>query len=237
VTLAKHELERLSARLLEIEEEGRRSLSRELHDEIGQTLTALRMEIAHASKQADGQQMKDELEHARALAERSVQTVRNICLLLRPALLDDLGLIPALQWQVQEFSHRSGIACKFSESGVEPHLPDSVKTCIYRMVQEALHNCEKHAAAASIQVSLRQEPGWLTLEVVDDGCGFAFDAKAMPGRGSGLGLVGMRERAAMVGGKLSIESSPGKGTRLAATIPLPTELAVQPAFEPREVSL
>jgi signal transduction histidine kinase len=237
VTLAKHELERLSARLLEIEEEGRRSLSRELHDEIGQTLTALRIEIAHALKQADGQQMKDELEHARALAERSVQTVRNICLLLRPALLDDLGLIPALQWQLQEFSHRSGIACKFSESGVEPHLPDSVKTCIYRMVQEALHNCEKHAAAANILVSLRQEPGWLTLEVVDDGRGFAFDAKGLPGRGSGLGIVGMRERAAMVGGKLSIESSPGKGTRLAATIPLPTELMAQPALAPHEVSL
>jgi signal transduction histidine kinase len=237
VALTKRELERLSARLLEIEEEGRRSLSRELHDEIGQTLTALRIEIAHALKQADGQQMKDELEHARALAERSVQTVRNICLLLRPALLDDLGLIPALQWQLQEFSHRSGIACQFSESGVEQHLPDSVKTCIYRMVQEALHNCEKHAAAAHIQVSLRQEPGWLTLEVADDGRGFAFDAKHMPGRDGGLGIVGMRERAAMVGGKLSIESSPGKGTRLAATIPLPTELAAQAASAPHEVSL
>ena len=236
-TLAKHELERLSARLVEIEEEGRRSLSRELHDEIGQTLTALRIEIAHALKQADGQQLKEELEHARALAERSVQTVRNICLLLRPALLDDLGLIPALQWQLQEFSRRSGIACQFSESGVQQHLPDSVKTCVYRMVQEALHNCEKHAAAAHIQVSLRQEPGWLTLEVADDGRGFALDAKGMPSQGSGLGIVGMRERAAMVGGKLSIKSSLGNGTRLAASIPLPTKRAAQPASAPRGVTV
>jgi signal transduction histidine kinase len=166
-----------------------------------------------------------------------VQTVRNICLLLRPALLDDLGLIPALQWQLQEFSRRSGIACQFSESGVQQHLPDSVKTCVYRMVQEALHNCEKHAAAAHIQVSLRQEPGWLTLEVADDGRGFALDAKGMPSQGSGLGIVGMRERAAMVGGKLSIKSSLGNGTRLAASIPLPTKRAAQPASAPRGVTV
>ena len=237
VALAKRELERLSVRLLEIEEEGRRRLSRELHDEIGQTLTALRIEIAHALKQADGGQLKDGLDRARALTERSVQTVRNICLLLRPALLDDLGLIPALQWQLQDFSRRSGIACEFTESGAQDHLPDSVNTCVYRVVQEALNNCEKHAGASRIRVSVRQEPGLLTLEVADDGRGVALDAKGMPSHGRGLGILGMRERTAMVGGKLSFESSPGNGTRLAVTIPLPLDLVSQAAAAPDGVSV
>jgi signal transduction histidine kinase len=217
VERAKQELQQLSARLLEIEEEGRRRLSRELHDEIGQSLALLQIEISHAQAllQAPGR-LEDRLARARSLAERTVQNIRNISGLLRPALLDDLGLVPALQFQLEEFLRRSGIACEFVEDGVQDELPDAVKTCVYRVVQEALHNCEKHSGARKVRVTVRQLNDSLLAEVEDDGCGFASTAQ----RSTGLGLLGMRERSANAGGTLNIDSSPGQGTRIALRIPL-----------------
>ena len=218
VEQAKGELQQLSARLLEIEEEGRRKLSRELHDEIGQTLALLQIEISHAQALAAGPPapLKARLERARELAERTVQTIRNISVLLRPALLDDLGLVPALQFQLEDFLRRSGIQCEFIEDGVADHLPDAVKTCVYRVVQEALHNCEKHSGAGKVRVSVRQYPECLVTEIEDDGRGFQIDAH----RGTGLGLLGIRERAANAGGTLVIDSAPGRGARIALRIPL-----------------
>ncbi len=218
---AREELQRLSERLLEIQEDERRRISRELHDEIGQTLTALRIELSRADSAGPGGAGFN-LEHARALAERTIQTVRNISLLLRPALLDDLGLAPALQWHAEEFSRRSGIRCAFSEEGLEDSLPDAHKTCVYRIVQEALHNCEKHAAASNARICLRQHAGELTVTIEDDGRGFD---PGKPGAASGLGLLGMKERAATLRGALSIESAPGKGARLRLVLPLPDQLA------------
>lgn len=222
------ELKRLSVRLLELEEEGKRQLSRELHDEIGQSLALLQIEISHALANlrrgdstgagADGG-LREHLGRARELAERTVQTIRNISLLLRPALLDDLGLTPALQFQLEDFLRRSGIACDFIEEGVADDLPDYVKTCVYRVVQEALHNCEKHAAAARVSVSVQQVPGSLVAEVRDDGRGFVYSEQEMPSS-AGLGLLGMRERASMAGGSLSVDSAPGRGTRITLRIPL-----------------
>ena len=222
VERTKRELQQLSARLLEVEEDGRRKLSRELHDEIGQTLALLQIEISHAA--AMPTPSRERLERARALAERSVQSVRDISVLLRPALLDDLGLVPALQFLLESFLRRSGIACEFSEQGVEELLPDSVKTCVYRVVQEALHNCEKHSAASKVRVSLRQFPDWLMVEVEDDGRGFRAGGVTGPAVGplhsGGLGLLGMRERASIAGGSLVVDSAPGAGTRIALRIPL-----------------
>jgi signal transduction histidine kinase len=218
VARAKLELQQLSARLLEIEEEGRRKLSRELHDEIGQTLALLQIEVSHAQSQLSGPRpaLKVHLDRARELAERTVQTIRNISVLLRPALLDDLGLVPALQFQLEDFLRRSGIQCEFIEDGVADHLPDAVKTCVYRVVQEALHNCEKHSGARKIRVSVRQLPECLVTEIEDDGCGFRPDTR----RGNGLGLLGIRERAANAGGTLVIDSAPGRGVRITLHIPL-----------------
>jgi len=217
VEKAKSELQQLSARLLEIEEEGRRKLSRELHDEIGQTLALLQIEISHAQAALNGQAgaLRPRLERARELAERTVQTIRNITGMLRPTLLDDLGLVPALQFQLEDFLRRSGIQCEFTEDGVADQLPDAVKTCVYRVVQEALHNCEKHSGARRVRVSVRQFPECLVTEIEDDGCGFQTDR-----RGTGLGLLGIRERAANAGGTLVIDSSPGRGARVALRIPL-----------------
>ena len=221
VEQARQELQQLSARLLEIEEEGRRRLSRELHDELGQTLALLQIEISNAANLAgplpDAHRVR--LNRARALAERSVQTIRNMSVLLRPAMLDDLGLVPALQFQLEEFLRRSGIACEFAEDNVADDLPDATKTCVYRVVQEALHNAEKHAGAARVKVSVRQYPDRLVAEVEDNGCGFTLDQQGRP-RNTGLGLLGMRERAAIAGGSLSIESSPGRGTCVVLQIPI-----------------
>jgi len=217
VEKAKSELQQLSARLLEIEEEGRRKLSRELHDEIGQSLALLQIEISHAQAALNGQTgpLRQRLERARGLAERTVQTIRNITGMLRPTLLDDLGLVPALQFQLEDFLRRSGIQCEFVEDGVAEQLPDAVKTCVYRVVQEALHNCEKHSGAGRVRVSVRQLPECLVTEIEDDGCGFQPDR-----RGTGLGLLGIRERAANCGGTLVIDSTPGRGARIALRIPL-----------------
>jgi len=218
VEQTKRELQRLSARLLEVEEDGRRKLSRELHDEIGQTLALLQIEISHAA--ATPAESRERLERARALAERSVQSVRDMSVLLRPALLDDLGLVPALQFLLEDFLRRSGMACEFTEQDVEDQLPDSVKTCVYRVVQEALHNCEKHSGASKVRVSVRQFPNWLAAEVEDDGRGFRAGGNRIPPRDAGLGLLGMRERAGIAGGALTIDSAPGAGTRIALRIPL-----------------
>ncbi len=228
VAQAKLELRQLSARLLEIEGDGRRKLSRELHDEIGQAVAVLQIEISNALALANDRPaaLCERLKRARDLAERTVQTVRNISLLLRPALLDDLGLVPALQWQFEDFTRRSGISCDFSEQGLQDVLPEPVKTCVYRVVQEALHNCEKHSEASRIAIAIRQVSEVLTIEIQDNGRGFELNEKGMPRRSAGLGILGMRERAAKVGGSLALESAPGRGTQLSLKIALPSSPVV-----------
>lgn len=224
VAQAKHELEQLSAGLVEIEEREHKRLSRELHDEIGQALAVVQMELSGAYSDDRLPAIRERLARARELTERTVHTIRNISLLLRPALLDDLGLTPAMQWLLEDFMRRSGVACEFVEDGVEEQLPDSVKTCVFRVVQEAVHNCEKHAAASKVRVALRQAPGFIYADVEDNGCGFAVNSNGMPGWRTGLGIIGMRERAARLGGTLVLDSSPGRGTRLSLTVPVPTRV-------------
>ena len=222
VEAARQDLRHLSARLLDIQEDERRRLSRELHDEIGQTLTALRIEISHAQAawRNGAPSVSARLEQARALAEKTVESVRNISLLLRPSLLDDLGLEPALHWLCEDFARRSGVRCAFAGDGLERELPDAHKTCVYRVIQEALHNCEKHSGAGHVAVALQQKPSELTVEVRDNGRGFALDKHGAPLGSAGLGILGMRERVASLGGALNIRSSPGEGTRILVSLPL-----------------
>lgn len=218
IALAKLELEHLSARLLEIQEQERRTLSQELHDEVGQTLTALRMEISQAIPLTADAAPRERLVRARQLAETTVQIVRDISLMLRPSLLDDLGLGPALQWQLERFSSRSGIQYRFAGADAGEDLPDAVKTCVFRIAQEALNNCEKYASASLLRVVLRQAEDRVSLEVEDDGAGFSLDFRGLPTRGTGI--LGMKERAQNLGGTLTVTSHPGEGTRIALILPL-----------------
>lgn len=224
---AKAELERLSANLLEAQEDERRRLSQELHDEVGQTLTALRMEISHSAAGMREPEQRLRLDRARHLAEHCVNMVRNISVMLRPALLDDLGLAAALQWQVEELSRRSGIDASFSSNDSGEELSDRVKTCIYRIAQEALNNCEKYAQAVHVTVKLVRGPGTLTLTVEDDGVGFNLNGHSMPVRGTGI--LGIRERLAQLNGGLTLDTALGQGTRLTVVIPLDAA-AVGPAL-------
>ncbi len=135
-------------------------------------------------------------------------------LLLRPSMLDDFGLVPALEWQAREVSKRTGLRVHVAAEESSDELPDQLRTCIYRVVQEALHNCARHAGARNVRVIVRQEPRRMVLSVEDDGHGFD------PGRVRGLGLVGMEERVTHLGGVFEVQSRPGSGTRIAAELPL-----------------
>jgi signal transduction histidine kinase len=219
VTRARDDLEHLSGKLLKVQEEERRRLSRELHDGIGQTLTALRMEIHQAHlNAATGTASSERLMRARMLAEEAVHTIKDISLLLRPPLLDDLGLEPAIAWQADQFTRRTGIPCRFRATGLQEMLPDDVKTCVFRVIQEALNNCQKHASPTKVQILIEQQTETLCVQVEDDGAGFVLKEKHV--RHSGLGILGMRERASMLGGSVAIQSAPGKGTRLTLSLPL-----------------
>ncbi len=219
------ELEKLSARLLEIQEEERRSLSRELHDEVGQSLTALRMEISHAMSMLPDSNAHTRLARARELAERTIRMVRDISLLLRPSLLDDLGLGAALQWQLEDFGRRSGIRTEFEGAELGEDLSDAAKTCIFRIAQEALHNCEKYSRASLVRVILAQDEHTLLLEVQDDGVGFLLSDRGLPRHGTGI--LGIKERAQKLGGALLLESRPQAGTRLLVRLPIETAPAME----------
>jgi signal transduction histidine kinase len=219
---AKRDLEQLSMRLLEVQEDERRRIARELHDEIGQTLTSLRIEISAAQSlwKAGAPEVLEKLERARALADKTVKTVRYISLLLRPSLLDDLGLGPALHWQAEDFTHRTGIPVEFPQEDLPQFLPDAHRTCVYRIVQEALHNCDRHARASRVRLSISLVRESLIVEIEDNGRGFDVAPKGAPRRLSGLGLRGMSERAAMLGGIVNVDSSPGAGTHVTLLLPL-----------------
>jgi signal transduction histidine kinase len=213
---AQQELKELSARLLSAQEEERRAISRELHDEVGQSLSALLMEAGNAAAvvPAVSAEIRRHVESIKKLAEASVNVIRNMTLLLRPSMLDDFGLVPALEWQAREVSKRTGLRVHVTAEESAGELPDELKTCIYRVVQEALHNCARHAQARSVKVVVRQESRKIVLSVEDDGHG--FDAR----RVRGLGLVGMEERVNHLGGAFEIESQPGSGTRVAVELPI-----------------
>ena len=148
--------------------------------------------------------------------------MRNLAAGLRPSILDDLGLGPALEWQAREFSRRTGIPVEVQRSGLLPELPDRHRTCLYRVVQEALTNCARHAEAHEIRIALETEADHLSLTVQDDGRGLGGQAPLDHANGAtGLGLMGIEERVRELGGTLAIRSQAGKGTLLNASIPLP----------------
>lgn len=207
----------LSARLIAVQESERRALSRELHDEVGQSLSALLLgigNVAAALPSDTDNEPKSQLQDLRRLAEKTVATVRDMSLLLRPSMLDDLGLIPALQWQAREVSRTKSLNVQVRSDPVPEELPDEYRTCIYRVFQEALHNSARHARAKNVRVHLYSTDERLKLVLEDDGQGFA------PEREKGLGLLGMEERVAYLHGSLHIDSRAGEGTTITVELPL-----------------
>jgi signal transduction histidine kinase len=215
---AEERLRHLSQQLVSSQEQERKSLSRELHDEIGQLLTALRMELGNLERTrgAADSDFMPHLEQAKKLAESTLRTTRDIAMGLRPAMLDVLGLGPALEWQVREFTRRYNTPIQLEVDGDLRDLPDPHRTYLYRIVQEGLTNCARHAQAKSIRVRLEDSNGQLAVTVQDDGVGFDQHG----GVAYGLGLLGITERVRELCGNISILSEPGKGTRIAVVLPL-----------------
>jgi len=214
---AQDQLRRLSGSIMANQEKERKAIARELHDELGQVLTALRMDAVWLSERLQAQDPKagDRALTMCGLIDNTIDEVRGLATRLRPGVLDDLGLIDALEWYIADFGKRTGIACTFKHRQV-PNIDGIGATAAYRIVQEALTNVTRHAAATQVKVSLETKKGMVTLAVADNGRGFDLQEIAAS---ECLGLVGMRERAGLLGGSLEIRSRPGKGTKVCFKLP------------------
>jgi signal transduction histidine kinase len=212
--LRRADLQELSTLLLRAQENERRALARELHDEVGQFLSAILMETEGAECADQAADIREHLDSIKTLAEKTVNQVRDLALLLRPSMLDDLGLAPALNWHARETSKRTGLNVMVSADDTINSLPDEHRTCIYRLVQEAVNNAVRHAKARTVEVAVRREDQMVNVTVQDDGAG--FDTRFM----RGLGLLGMEERVRRLGGRLKISSQPGRGTMVHAGLPV-----------------
>lgn len=213
---AEFELRRLSQQLVRAQEEERKTISRELHDEVGQVLTGLRLEVGTLANSRLNDTFFERVESIKGLAEEALRTVRNLALLLRPSMLDDLGLGAALRWQAKEFSRRIGVPIIVELEGNLDGLGESQSICLYRVVQEALTNSARHADPKRVTVTIHQDENLVTAVIWDNGKG--FDAKNR--HNAGLGLAGMDERVRALHGTLSISSQPGQGTELKIALPL-----------------
>ena len=214
------DLQHLSAKLLNAQEEERRSIARELHDEVGQALTAIKVELAVAQRAIDGAGgAANALDDARSIADGVLHTVRDLSHLLHPALLDDLGLAAATEWYLKGFGKRHGVRADLLHDRMDERLAPETEAAVYRIIQEALTNVAKHAKATSCRVYLQRLTNTLLVTIEDDGVGFdPADTRSADGT-HGLGLVGIRERVAQLHGTVRLESGSGKGTRLTVEVP------------------
>jgi len=205
---------RLLAKVVTAQEEERQRISRELHDETGQALTTLLVQLKVCQGIQDRTAMREKLTEIRQLVSQAVEDVRRLALDLRPAALDDLGLVPALEWYLKERAGKSGLSIHFAAGQIkELQLPREKEVVLYRVVQEALSNTIRHANARHAWVDLGLEDGRLKISIRDDGCGFDLHQVTASNSG-GLGLLGMRERVELIGGLYEIHSKPGEGTRI-----------------------
>ena len=220
---AEHQMRQLSQQLVATQEEERKKLSRELHDHVGQVLTALRMELGSIDRlRAPGDiALARAVNESRHLVDSMVRTVRDLALGLRPSMLDDFGLQPALEWHVRDLTRRSGIAVDLSVTGDLSRLPDTHATCIYRVVQEALTNCVRHSSASKVRVAVSGAGDMIRVSVSDDGVGIQPAS-----RRTGLGLRGIEERVRDLDGTVDIQST-AAGTSLMIRIPLPHPDTIQ----------
>jgi signal transduction histidine kinase len=213
---ARTALRDLSARLVEVQELERRALSRELHDEVGQVVSALLLGVGNVAAMISPEtipEAKEQLQDIRRVAEKTVAVVRDMSLLLRPSMLDDLGLLPALEWQAREVSRTNNLRVMVDAESVPEDLPDEQRTCVYRVVQEALRNVIRHANAKTVHIHLAHDKSALRLTVQDDGQGFS------PEREKGVGILGMEERVRRLNGFFKVTSEPGHGATINVQLP------------------
>ncbi|MBV8199709.1 MAG: sensor histidine kinase [Acidobacteria bacterium] len=218
----------LAKAVWQVQEEERRRLARELHDGLGQELTALKNQLELLARETAGAAaggaggLGAKLASAVELAARALHDTRELSRLLRPPILDDLGLVPALSWLSRTLRESAGLEVRVAADGVDGRLDPDVEILVFRVVQEALTNVLKHSEARAAAVLLMRRGGWLEIEVTDAGRGFDPGAALDPAQGAaGSGLRGMRDRLELFGGRLRITSAPGAGTRLHAAVPLP----------------
>jgi signal transduction histidine kinase len=227
---AESQMRGLSQQLVAAQEEERRKLSRELHDHVGQMLTALRMELGRIDRiRGERTPRADEfsstnraftaaLTECRQLVDDMVRIVRDLALGLRPSMLDDFGLQPALEWLVRDFTRRSNVPVELQVTGALDSLSDQHRTCVYRVVQEALTNCVRHARATAIGVIIRAREDMIELSVADDGIGLDPSRRA-----AGFGLRGIEERVRELGGNITLMSAAGQGATLSIKLPVAKE--------------
>jgi signal transduction histidine kinase len=218
VVSTREELKLLSTELVCAQESERRRISRELHDEVGQVLSAIMLGLGNlrsALRANNSAEAFRQLQLVEDMTERNATVVRNMSLLLRPTMLDDLGLIPALKWLAREVSRTSSMTVEVMAESFVDDLPEEHRTCVFRVVQEALRNATRHSGATYTRICVKEEGGFLQLSVQDDGKGFA------PSLETGLGILGMQERVVSLSGTMALDSKPGQGTMITIDLPLP----------------
>lgn len=221
---SKDELQELGAAAHMTREQEKSRIARELHDELGQLLTMLQMDVAWCKERqpaGDGL-FAAKLDRMESLLKSTIAATRRIASDLRPLMLDDLGLVPSIEWLVENFSQRTGIACELSIGDRDLHLSREHATALFRIVQESLTNVAKHAQAKHADITIEMEEGALVVRIEDDGAGFATGAPRKP---HSFGLFGLRERASLMGGEATIASAPGEGTRIEVRLPYEAPVA------------
>lgn len=219
---AQKNMEALSQEILRVQEDERKRLSRELHDDVGQLLTAINVNIERMPKGTNGfpPEAAKRVEDIRQLVTQVFESIRTLSRELRPMMLDELGLVPALQWYTKTFAQRTGIEVLFESDGAIEDLDADAKVTLYRVIQESLSNVLKHAAAQHVVIDLLKVDGQIALRIQDDGKAFQVDAKEkLNSRGRGLGLLGMQERVKLINGTFAITSTEGRGTTIKVEVP------------------
>jgi len=221
---AEERLRELTRRLVTAQEEERKRIAQELHDELGQALTAISLDLGSIEKALSSgtpSGIKEHITDARSLADEVDERISEIALDLRPSLLDDLGLLPTLQWYLNRYSQRLGIEVSLDVQDLEDRLPEEVETTLYRVIQEALTNIAKHAKANTVRLNLERSKDAIGVTIRDDGRGFDVkESQESLTTLEGVGLIGIRDRVSTLGGRAEIHSKPGQGTSIEIEIPL-----------------
>jgi len=226
INLQREQLRALNEKLNEIQEAERKQLARELHDEMGQALTAISINLATIAQElppASAKSFLERLNESKMLADQTLEQIRELSFNLRPAMLDDLGLVPTLRWYTKRYEKRGNISVKLQVRGLKERLPANIETALYRIFQEALTNVTRHAQASNVYLELRQHDSSVVAQIRDDGRG--FDMKQILSKTTpkmSIGLLGMRERVVLLDGSFNIHSEPGAGTQILVEIPLET---------------